>query len=126
MGSFCYAITAVAPVNGVPTESGLSNQDSNVIIPPAPPTGLNATIGARQSNGTYQVAWEWNQTVSPVASNRLYCAYPGGPQYLRWTGSKAGTSIKLDMQKGTHDCIVVSVFNSWVSGPSNKVAVTVQ
>lgn len=126
MGAWCSAVTAIAPVNGVPTESALSTPATNEVIPPLPPTALNATIGARQSNGTYQVAWEWNQTVSPVSSNRLYCAYPSGPQYLRWTGSKAGTSIKLDMEKGTHDCVAVSVYNSWVSGPSNKVAVTVQ
>jgi hypothetical protein len=39
-GAYCYAVTAISPAG----ESGFSNIVQNVQIPPAPPTGLSATV----------------------------------------------------------------------------------
>jgi hypothetical protein len=41
-GAYCYAVTAIAPAPA--GESGFSNIVQNVQIPPAPPTGLSATV----------------------------------------------------------------------------------
>jgi hypothetical protein len=41
-GAYCYAVTAIAPAPA--GESGFSNVVQNIQIPPAPPTGLSATV----------------------------------------------------------------------------------
>ena len=115
-GTYCYEATAVSP-NG---ESGASNIDKNLVIPPPPPTGLGATVAG------LTVTWQWQQAVAKPTKNSLYCAASAtGPFTRRWNG-KPVTSTSLKMTKGPHYCRATVTDKSGESGASLYALAVVQ
>lgn len=117
-GNYCYAATALDGTN----ESGFSNIDSNVVIPPAPPTGLGVTVAG---TGTNNATFAWTQSTGTVNLNTLYCAVsPSAKPTARWQGAST-TTHSLTLLSGTHPCFVTASLKTAESGKSNQVNVVV-
>ena len=120
-GGYCYAATALAGT----VESGLSNVDSNIQIPPPPPTGLGATVATLHGVETEQFTWV--QSKGAVNTNQLYCRPTAtGPMTDVVNISKPAVGVSLTtFTKGTHYCVVTATGPHGQSGPSNQTALTV-
>jgi hypothetical protein len=117
-GIYCYAATAV---NGT-QESGFSNVDSNISIPPPPPTGLGAAVAG------LQVDFNWTQSAgNKLTENDLYCASKASGPFSRKLHSKTPiVSASIQMAKGKHYCGVTASSGSEQSGLSNEVLAQVE
>ena len=118
-GFYCYAATAVDGTQ----ESGFSNIDSNISIPPPPPTGLGATLAGKNSN---QVIWAWTQSAGKqITHNSLYCRAANGSYQLRWNSTAPATKAEVAMLPGTHSCAATASTAHATSGLSNVAQVVV-
>lgn len=91
MGAYCYGATALAPVNGTSEESGLSNIVSNIIIPPAPPTGLGVTVASNGSGYNATLAWTQTNDSSVTHNTAYYRKGTSGAWTKAWTGTPRST-----------------------------------
>lgn len=121
MGAYCYEVTALSP-NG---ESGPSNVDQNVLIPPNPPTGLGATVAQVGTGEGAILAWV-QSTSNAVTGNNVYChSVQTKPWTLRLQSAKPVTKATLSFPAGNHWCAVTTRGKTGNSGLSNVVAFNV-
>jgi len=114
-GSYCYGVTATNTSNA---ESGLSNIDSNVNIPPPPPTGLN-TVVALNTDGDYDVLYQWKNPPS-ATGNAIYA-----DNQRIVTIAFATDKLKVTSPAGVHQVFVTAIGKTGESGPSHQVKVSV-
>jgi hypothetical protein len=125
-GAYCFAVTAVGTCNGNPCESGLSVPQTNIVIPPPPPTGLTGVLA---QNGKENVDWKFAQSVgSGIKFNTAYCNTTGkSPFKDRAQSPNPVPQFWLEMDKGKHYCGVTATDgNGRESGLSNVAEVTVE
>lgn len=119
--AYCYGVTAVGTDGG---ESALSNIDSNVAIPPAPPTGATVVIAGGPGNYTENLAWT-NPTGSLTANTIYFASNINGP-YSKFTSFTPRTSFIANVQTaGTYYGIITATGSTGETGPSNQVTIVI-
>jgi len=117
--TLCYAVSAVG-TNG--KESAFDVFDP-VPVPPAPPTGLAATV-AKNANGSYDVIYAWkNPTPAPI-DNTIYCGPTKASAPIVKTFFPT-TKVRITSPAGTNVCGVTDTGQTGESGLSNLAKVTV-
>lgn len=123
-GGYCYAVTATN-TNG--SESGFSNIDSNLQIPPPPPTGLNATVAKLGNN--YEVIYAWTASKSPqVTGYSVLCGPKAGGPYSPMVTVAQPWATRVGIYRvpaQAIDCVATATSPHGQSGKSNEVAVIV-
>lgn len=122
-GTYCYEVTAV---NGT-SESGPDLMPGQIIIPPVPPTGLEAEL----ADNNQQIKFTWEQSVSAsVIYNQIFCETPTGALGYKviYTSPKPVTTLTARLNEklspGIYLCGVTATGKApYPSGLSNIVSI---
>jgi hypothetical protein len=119
-GSYCYFGTALSAQG----ESGPSNIDANVVIPPPPPTAFGATVAT--VNGIPETTFAWTQSTGKgLTGNKVHCKTPAEKAFVVTVDTTAPVDMVRMVQKpGTYLC-EATVIAKTESGPSNQETITV-
>lgn len=120
--SYCYELTALVGTSESAPDVASGNP---YVIPPAPPSGLGATIAKAGSQEKATFAWTQSPTKG-ITSNELWCAEePTGKMQLKAQSSKPVTQFVGDAPKGTAYCEVIALIGKSESAPSNQAKIIV-
>jgi hypothetical protein len=112
-GAYCYAATALDNT----VESGFSNIDSNILIPPPPPTGLGGSV----ANGNIQFNWVNH---GGYADN-LMCGATAPTKKITYLTPEVTTYTWTNVPSGPEKCGVYETSKDGPSALSNIVSLNV-
>jgi len=118
-GAYCYGATAL---DGT-VESGFSNIDSNLQIPPPPPTNLGYTIA--KDGSKEDLIFAWTNPDGTLDANTLYCG-PTEPNARAFKITPHSTGLRLySAPTGKEKCAITASSKTGESGLSNTISIDV-